>query len=190
MKVIELINEVVIHNKDYKQFRDKMDNIRGNRLKTIEGKISKTQKNKESFLQNTQVNLLSKAALDFIDYFTKIVEKYSKIEKEVKVPLSAIPGVAAMVATDTINKLDLKLLNGYLKENPKAGRKEAINFLLAIGKPEVYNHYISKIELDKKDMEDFINKISKDPGVKTKLKNLDNRLNRFAELLAKEKYLY
>jgi hypothetical protein len=173
-----------------------------NRSKKLETKIKSLKNKKEEELRKienkTDDLILGKNAemsddiKNFIDFSADKIREYEKEFTEINIPKTLIPSLAGAIIGEysyTITKNISKIIDKLVK---KEKPKDLAEFEKIINLP--FEDMVEKIGneipgLDVEDLEEFVNKISKDKKMKEKIQELNRRISRLSAKYAENKYL-
>ncbi len=190
------------------------DEIVSQREKFLKSKISEKEEKKEKTLrgiekmsdefmgvgsENDLLNFIKKYGsiasehvTDFLHFALDKLEKYQEDEQHIEIPIMAIPTMQGMLLNSlsaNLGKTERKLLKAVI-EKVKPQNKAELLKILSMSSDEIRKTLGKNVPgLDIEDLEEFVNKVSKDSELKTKMSKLNKSLNRLYGIYAKNKHL-
>jgi hypothetical protein len=128
----------------------------------------------------------------FSHFALKKLEDYAEDEQQIEIPIGAIPtaqGILMNILAMNLGKAERKLFNEIIKlEKPK--NTEELIKMFTMSADEMYKKLGNKVPgLDVDELEEFVEKVSKDEALKKKIASINKNLNRLYGIYAKTKHL-
>lgn len=208
MKLKNLIQEVIFHQdkESLEKHEREMEQELRNREQSLGKKIDTAAGEKLRGLRNLEkltydissgkvevdrisVNILKDLA-NFAKFIAKKIEEYKKQEVDVQIPIPISKELTASYIIK-MDKASMKTVLQKSNELEKKGVKTDEDLLKALYQGKITPEELEEKypELDPNDLEEFVHTISQNPELKKLVNDINKRIERLNDILARTKYM-